>query len=58
MARTFECTDLGTDCPGRFTTPNDDELWKHVELHVNEAHLGLEITPEFAEKARSVYKDS
>lgn len=58
MARTFECADLGADCPGRFTTPNDGELWKHVELHVGEAHPDLEITPEFTEKARSVFKDS
>jgi predicted small metal-binding protein len=58
MARTFECTDLGADCPGRFTTSSEDELWKHVELHVREAHPGLEISPEFTEKVRSVYKGS
>jgi predicted small metal-binding protein len=58
MARTFECADLGADCPGRFTTPNDEELWKHVELHVSEAHPGLELSPEFTEKARSVFKIS
>ena len=58
MARTFECTDLGAECPGRFTTPNDEELWKHVELHIREAHAGLEITREFTDKLRSVFKDS
>ena len=34
------------DCPGQFQTKTEDELMKHVELHVGEAHPDMEMTPE------------
>lgn len=58
MAKTFACSDLGADCPGRFTTETEDELWKHFELHVREAHPGMEITPELEKNAKSVVKET
>jgi predicted small metal-binding protein len=46
MAYSLICADSGMDCPGQFQTSTEDELMKHVELHVGEAHPGMEMTPE------------
>ena len=46
MAYTVRCADAGTDCPGEFKTETKDELVKHVQLHAQEAHPGLELTSE------------
>ncbi len=46
MAYSIVCADAGTDCPGSFTTETKEELLKHVELHAQEAHPGLELTSE------------
>ena len=44
MAYSLTCADSGTECPGQFTTESKEELIKHVEMHVGEAHPGLELT--------------
>jgi predicted small metal-binding protein len=44
MAYSVACKDSGADCPGSFTTETKDELIKHVELHAQVAHPGLELT--------------
>lgn len=46
MAHSLACADTGADCPGNFTTESKEELVKHVELHAQEAHPGLELTAE------------
>jgi len=46
MAYSIKCADAGTDCPASFTTESKEELMKHVELHAQEAHPGLELDPE------------
>jgi predicted small metal-binding protein len=46
MAYSIRCADAGMDCPASFTTESKDELMKHVELHAQEAHPGLELEPE------------
>ena len=46
MAYSLICADSGMDCPGQFQTKTEDELMKHVELHVGEAHPDMELTPE------------
>jgi hypothetical protein len=43
----------GMDCPGLFETKTEDELMKHVELHVGEAHPDMEMTPENAAMVRA-----
>ncbi len=58
MANQLICADLGTNCPGAFTTDTEDELWKHVELHAQEAHPDLELTPEFMEKAKGLVREA
>jgi predicted small metal-binding protein len=49
MAYSIRCADLGTDCPGSFTTETKEELIKHVELHANEAHPDIDLRPEQVE---------
>ena len=46
MAYTMRCKDAGMDCPGAFTTETAQELIKHVDLHLAEAHVGLVVPPE------------
>jgi predicted small metal-binding protein len=44
MAYDVRCADTGADCPGHFTTPTKEEMMKHLEVHVEAAHPGLELT--------------
>jgi len=43
MAYSVTCADTGADCPGQFTTETKVELVKHLEMHAEEAHPGLEL---------------
>lgn len=49
MAYRVTCADTGADCPGDFTAPTNDELIKHLEMHVQLSHPGLELTDELVE---------
>jgi predicted small metal-binding protein len=42
----LRCADSGMDCPGEFQTKTEDELKKHIEVHVAQAHPDMELTPE------------
>jgi len=42
--------------PGPFETKTDDELMKHVELHVGEAHPDMEMTPENAAMVKGLVR--
>jgi predicted small metal-binding protein len=53
MAYSLACADLGSPCPGFFTTESQDELWQHVALHAQQAHPGMEMTPEVTELAKT-----
>ncbi len=46
MAYSLTCADTGAECPGQFKTETKEELVKHVEMHAQEAHPGLELTNE------------
>lgn len=46
MAYSLTCADTGADCPGKFTTETKEELAKHVDVHIENAHPGLELTDE------------
>ena len=46
------------DCRGAFVSETEDELMKHVQLHAAEAHPGLTITPELAEKVKSLREET
>jgi predicted small metal-binding protein len=56
MAYSLICADSGMDCPGQFQTKTEDELMKHVELHVGEAHPDLEMTPENVAMVRGLVR--
>ena len=56
MAYSLRCADSGMDCPGLFETKTEDELMKHVELHVGEAHPDLEMTPENTAMVRGLVR--
>jgi predicted small metal-binding protein len=45
VAYTLRCRDGGADCPGEFTTETQEELMKHVQLHIEEAHPEMQGTP-------------
>lgn len=49
MAYSVTCADTGAECPGDFTAPTKDELVKHLEVHVDASHPGLELAPEQVE---------
>ena len=38
MAYALRCRDAGMDCPGAFTTETAQELMKHAQMHLGEAH--------------------
>ena len=46
MAYSIRCRDGGVDCPGEFTTETENELVKHAQMHLTEAHAGKSMTPE------------
>ena len=50
MPYSIQCKDAGMDCPGSFTTETKEELVKHVEMHAQEAHPGLDLKPEQVEQ--------
>jgi predicted small metal-binding protein len=56
MAYSLRCADSGMDCPGQFTTKTEDELMKHVELHVGEAHPDMELTAENVEMVKGLVR--
>ena len=41
MTYSLTCADTGANCPGSFTTENQDELMEHVMLHAQRAHPEL-----------------
>ena len=49
MAYSVTCADTGADCPGQFTTETKVGLVKHLEMHAEEAHPGLELTADQVE---------
>ena len=40
MQYTYACAEFpgAEDCPGKFTAPTQEELWKLLEVHGREAH--------------------
>lgn len=43
MAYSATCADTGADCPGDFTASTKEEIMKHLEVHVEASHPGLEL---------------
>ena len=57
MAVTIRCADFNSDCPAQFTTPEEEELLQHVELHTRAAHQPMEWTPELVEVLKTHVKN-
>ena len=49
MAYSATCADTGADCPGDFTASTKDEIFKHLEIHVEASHPGLELSQDQVE---------
>ncbi len=58
MAVSITCADFNNDCPAQFTTQDEQELLRHVELHTTSAHQPMEWTPELAEVVKTRIKRS
>jgi len=56
MSYSITCADSGADCPGAFTTESEDELMQHVQMHVQTAHPGMEMTPEAVAQVKGLIK--
>ena len=56
MAVSWQCTDLGTDCTGEFTTPTEVELMEHITLHASQAHPEMDLTPDVVEQIRGLVR--
>ena len=56
MMYSLACRDSGADCPGSFTTETQEELMKHVDMHVREAHPEMELNDEMREKVSGLVK--
>ncbi len=57
MAKNLSCKDAGSDCGWSVTAETEEELMTKATEHVKESHKDLQITPELAEKIKSLIKD-
>lgn len=46
MAYSIRCRDAGVECPGAFTTETPQEVIKHAQMHLSEAHPGKTVRDE------------
>ena len=56
MAKTMKCGDLMPGCDFEAHGETEEDILKAAAQHAKEAH-GLDVTPELAEKVKSVIKD-
>ena len=54
MTKVVNCRDIGFDCDGVIRADTTDEAMKMVAEHAGTVHGLTEITPEIAEKVKSV----
>lgn len=57
MSKTLNCRDVGPDCDWTAKGESEEEIMGKVAQHAREAHGIEEVTPELAQKARSVIRD-
>ena len=56
MAYSLTCADTGANCPGSFTTENQDELMAHAQLHAERAHPELAGNPDMGAAIAALVK--
>lgn len=54
--KTLHCRDAGFDCEGIIQANTEEEVLKQAAQHALEVH-GVSVTPELAEKLRTLIKD-
>ncbi len=57
MAKSLSCTDAGVDCGWSATADTEEALMAKATEHVKESHKDMQVTPELAEKIKSLMKD-
>jgi predicted small metal-binding protein len=57
MSKVVHCRDVGFDCDGVVRAETEDEALRLVAMHARDKHGVMEVTPEIAEKVRSVMRD-
>ena len=57
MTKSLSCKDAGVDCSWSATAETEEELIAKATEHVKESHKDMEITPELAEKVKSLMKN-
>ncbi len=57
MTKSLSCADAGFDCGWSATAETEEELMAKATDHVKESHKDIQVTPEFAEKVKSLMKD-
>jgi predicted small metal-binding protein len=58
MAYSVACKDMGSDCPGQFTTESQEELMAHVELHAKSSHPDLQLDDATKQQLQSIVKQA
>ncbi len=57
MSKVIHCRDVGFDCNGVIRAESEEEALRLAAEHARTAHGLNEITPQVAEKVRSVIRD-
>lgn len=57
MAKSISCEDAGSDCGWSATAETPEKLLAITEEHIKEFHKDLQVTPELAEKLKTLMKD-
>lgn len=57
MAKTLRCREVGPDCDFVARGETEDEVMAQVADHARTAHGIDEVSPEMADKARSVIRE-
>ena len=57
MSKIIHCRDVGFDCNGVIKAETEEEAMKLVADHAAKVHGVTQITPEIAQKVKSVMKE-
>lgn len=57
MTKSLSCADAGADCGWSATADTEEDLMAKATEHVKEFHKDLQVSPELAEKIKSLIKD-
>ena len=57
MVKSLSCADAGADCGWSATADTEEALMVKATKHVKEFHKDLQVTPDLAEKIKSLMKD-